>query len=69
MIDKKFIINLQGKDFVLFTGLLNEFHENGGKSIKTEIVNLEPFIVQATVEGEKDCIRGWEMLARRMLVS
>jgi hypothetical protein len=56
--DKKFTINLQGKDFVLFTGLLNEFHENGGKSIKTEIVNLEPFIVQATVEGEKGLYQG-----------
>jgi hypothetical protein len=34
--DKKFIINLQGKEFVLFAGLLAEFHATGGKSIETE---------------------------------
>jgi len=58
MIDKKFIINLQGNDFVKFEGLLNEFHANGGKSIVTEIVSTEPFIVRATVEGEKGMYQG-----------
>jgi len=50
---KEFIINLQGKDFVKFEWLLNEFHENGWKSITTEILNLEPFIVRATATWEK----------------
>lgn len=56
--DKKFIINLQGKEFVKFEGLLNEFHLNKGKSIKTEVVSIDPFIVQATVEGEKGLYQG-----------
>ena len=56
--DKKFITNISGKDFVLFEGLLNEFHENGGKSIKTEIINPDPLIIQATVEGEKGTYQG-----------
>lgn len=34
--DKKFIINLQGKEFITFEGLLAEFHKNEGKSIETE---------------------------------
>ncbi len=56
--ESKFITQLQGKDFVLFEGLLNEFHENGGKSIKTAIVSTDPFIVQATVIGEKGEFQG-----------
>ena len=56
--DNKFIINLQGKEFVKFEGLLNEFHSNGGKSIKTEVLNIDPFIVQATVEGENGLYQG-----------
>lgn len=56
--DKKFIINLQGNDFVKFEGLLNEFHENGGKSIKTELLDKDPYIVQATVEGERGTFQG-----------
>lgn len=56
--DKKFIISLQGKDFVKFEGLLNEFHKNGGKEIFTEILNYDPFIVRATVKGEKGTYTG-----------
>jgi hypothetical protein len=58
MVDEKFIINLQGKQFILFEGLLNEFHKNGGKSITTEIISTEPFIVKATAMGEKGTYTG-----------
>jgi len=58
MIDKKYIINLQGKEFVTFGGLLAEFHANGGESIQTEIVQTEPLIIQATVKGEKGEYQG-----------
>jgi len=51
MVDKKFIINLQGKEFITFEGLLAEFHNNGGNQIDTEIISKEPFIVKATVGG------------------
>ncbi len=59
--DKKFIINLQGKDFVLFEGLLNEFHKNGGKEILTEETASSTFETpsfKATVKGEKGTYTG-----------
>ena len=40
-IQKEFIQNIQGKDFVKYEGLLNLFHENGGKEIRTELVQSE----------------------------
>jgi len=58
MIDKKFIINLQGKEFITFEGLLNLFHEKGGNEIKTEILSQDPFIIQATVKGIKGIFQG-----------
>lgn len=39
-IDKKFIVNLAGKEFVTYEGLLDVAHQMGLKSIKTEIVML-----------------------------
>ena len=58
MIDKKFIIQISGKSFVLFEGLLSTFHENGGKEIYTKIINTEPLIIQATVKGERGTYQG-----------
>ena len=40
-IQKEFIQNIQGKDFVKYEGLLSLFHENGGKEIRTELVQSE----------------------------
>ena len=51
MVEDKFIIELQGKKFITFEGLLSEFHKNGGNKIDTEIVSTEPFIVKATASG------------------
>lgn len=56
--DKKFTTKIGNKDFVLFEGLLNQFHENGGQSIHTAIVSHDPFIVQATVVGDKGTFQG-----------
>ena len=56
--DKKFIISLQGKDFIKFEGLLNEFHQNGGKEIRTRIESREPYIIKATVKGESGIYQG-----------
>lgn len=52
---EKFIKKIDGKDFVLFEGLLDAFHTNGGKNIKTQIYNIEneSCVVQAEVSGEK----------------
>jgi len=54
--DKKFILNLQGKDFITFEGLLAQFHNNGGSSIRTqELPNstAEEPRFKAIVKGEK----------------
>ena len=53
--DQRFVIKLQGKDFVTHEGLLNEFHVNGGEIIKTEIVShIDNLIVfKAKVSGSK----------------
>jgi len=64
--NEKFITNLQGKEFILFEGLLNEFHESEAElassevvsSIRTEIISKDPFIVQATVTGQKGTFQG-----------
>ena len=58
MVNEKFVIDLQGKKFVTFEGLLDEFHKGGGKEISTEIVNKDPLIIQATAKGTKGTFQG-----------
>src|SRR5450756_819999 len=38
--DKKFIVERQGKPFVLYAGLLDEAHQHGLTAIKTQIIQL-----------------------------
>lgn len=38
--DKKFIINRQGNDFVLYAGLLNEAHDQGLVGISTKLLQI-----------------------------
>lgn len=49
-IDKQFIVNLQGKDFVTYEGLLDLAHQEGLTSIKTELVQLP------TQDNNNQCI-------------
>jgi hypothetical protein len=58
--DKKFIVNIQGSDFIKHEGLLNEFHENGGKEILTEMLALKDgmCVFKATAIGEKGKFTG-----------
>ena len=63
-IPKEFIQNIQGKDFVKYEGLLNMFHENGGKEIRTELVQTQLgqetfFIFKAVVTGTKGTFEGY----------
>lgn len=57
---KEFIVERQGRAFVLYAGLLNMAHENGLKSIQTELVqipseaNKHVAICTATVVLEKE---------------
>ena len=39
-IDEKFLINIQGKDFVLYAGLLDLAHQKGLKKLIVEILQL-----------------------------
>jgi len=63
-IPREFIQNIQGKEFVKYEGLLNAFHQNGGKEITTELIqtnlNEETFFVfKAVVSGEKGTFTGY----------
>lgn len=49
-IDKKFIVKLQGKDFVTYEGLLDLAHQMGLKGISTEILQLP------NIDNESICI-------------
>lgn len=59
-VKKEFIIERQGKSFVLYAGLLDLAHQNGLKSIRTELVqvpsedNYRVAICVATVVLEKE---------------
>jgi hypothetical protein len=54
---EKLIVRLQGKEFILYAGLLALAHKHGLKSIDTEMVSTEKereaglFIFRATVAG------------------
>ena len=51
------ICRLQGKEFVLFAGLLSMAHENGLKSLKAELIELDipgrVAVFKATATGER----------------
>lgn len=49
-LDERFIVNLQGKNFVTYEGLLDLAHQMKLKSIKTEIIQLP------TTENNQRCI-------------
>ena len=63
-IPKEFIVSRQGKDFVLYAGLLNEAHKQGLKSIRTALVqapckeNGNMAICHATVETSAGVFSG-----------
>lgn len=63
-IPKEFIQDIKGKEFVKYEGLLNLFHENGGKEIRTELVQSMLgedvfFIFKAVAIGERGTYEGY----------
>lgn len=61
---KEYIINRQGKDFVLYEGLLDEAHQQGLKRISTTLIQIPHedngniAVVQAEVETDKGTYGG-----------
>ncbi|HZS93734.1 MAG TPA: hypothetical protein VFA78_02985 [Chloroflexota bacterium] len=61
---KEYIINRQGKDFVLYEGLLDEAHQQGLKRISTTLIqiphedNANLAVVQAEVETDRGTFGG-----------
>ena len=51
-VDKKFIMSMQWKEYVLFEWLLDLFHKNWWNSIQTTVISYDPFIVKATVQWD-----------------
>ncbi|MGH2447839.1 MAG: hypothetical protein ACRDFS_04470 [Chloroflexota bacterium] len=62
--NKEYIVNRQGKDFVLYEGLLDEAHRQGLKRVSTTLIQLptdengQTAVVQAEVETEKGVFAG-----------
>ena len=63
MIEKRFLVNLQGKDFVTYEGLLHTAHEKGLIGITTELVSHngdnQQVIFKATARTEKGEFTGY----------
>lgn len=62
-IPKEFVTSISGKEFVTYEGLLNLFHENGGKEIHTELIQSMLgedvfFVFKAIVSGERGTYEG-----------
>lgn len=62
--ENKFTVKIGEKDFITYEGLLNGFHNNGGQSIETELIETMLkeevfFIFKATVKGEKGTYVGY----------
>ncbi len=60
-VDKRFIVNLQGKDFVTYEGLLDNAHQKGLLGIKTELVSYKDnqAIFKAEAFTEQGCFTGY----------
>ena len=62
---EKLIVRLQGKEFILYAGLLALSHKHGLQSIETEMISTEKerdaglFIFRATVSGERGRFTGY----------
>lgn len=61
-IDPRFIIELRGKQYITYEGLLDLAHKNGLKSITTELLSYQGVgkeaVVKATATGERGTFTG-----------
>ena len=63
-VKKEYIITRQGKDFVLYEGLLDEAHQQGLKRISTTLIQIPHqdngniAVVQAEIETTKGVFAG-----------
>ncbi len=57
-VDKKFILEMQGKPFITFDGLLDMAHQMGMVSLETEMISTDPYIFKAVVKTEAQTFTG-----------
>ena len=58
-VDKKHVVQLQGKDFITYDGLLDMAHQMGLLSIETELVDKDPYIFRAVAKTETQTFTGY----------
>jgi len=58
-VDKKHIVQLQGKDFITYDGLLDMAHQMGLVSIETELIDKDPYIFKAVAMTETQKFTGF----------
>jgi hypothetical protein len=58
-VNKKHVVQLQGKDFITYDGLLDMAHQMGLVSIETELVDKDPYIFRAVAKTEGQTFTGY----------
>ena len=58
-VNRKHVVQLQGKDFITYDGLLDMAHQMGLVSIETELVDKDPYIFRATAKTEAQTFTGY----------
>ena len=58
-VNKKHVVQLQGKDFITYDGLLDMAHQMGILSIETELINKDPYIFRAVAKTETQTFTGY----------
>ena len=58
-VNRKHVVQLQGKDFITYDGLLDMAHQMGLVSIETELVDKDPYIFRAIAKTEAQTFTGY----------
>ena len=57
-VNRKHVVQLQGKDFITYDGLLDMAHQMGLVSIETELIDKDPYIFKAVAKTETQLFVG-----------
>ena len=58
-VNRKHVVQLQGKDFITYDGLLDMAHQMGLISLETELVDKDPYIFRAVAKTDKQTFTGY----------